>query len=224
MKKIRILIADDHALFREGMRALLNATPDIEVVGEASDGEVAITQVSSTQPDVILMDINMPRLNGIEAMRFILKVHPNLGIIIVTMLEDDASVFAAMKAGARGYILKGAHHEDVLQAIRTVADGQAVFGPAVAARMMTFFQSLGTTSQPVLPSNAFPELTEREREVLQLMSRGASNRDIAEKLFISGKTVSNHITNIFSKLQVADRAQAVLRARDAGFGRESEFE
>jgi DNA-binding NarL/FixJ family response regulator len=222
MKKIRVLIADDHALFREGVRALLNAMPDIEVVGEASDGEAAINQMENTQPDVILMDINMPRLNGIEAMRLILKAHPNLGIIIVTMLEDDASVFAAMKAGARGYILKGAHHEEVLQAIRTVAGGQAVFGPAVAARMMTFFQSLSTTPQPTLPSDAFPELTSREREILELMSQGASNKDIAEKLFISGKTVSNHITSIFSKLQVADRTQAVLRARDVGLGRGSD--
>ncbi len=224
MKKIRVLIADDHALFREGVRALLNATPEIEVVGEASDGEAAITQVKSTQPDVILMDVNMPRLNGIEAVQLILQAHPNLGIIMVTMLEDDASVFAAMKAGARGYILKGAHHEDVLQAIRTVAGGQSVFGPAVAARMMRFFQSLGTTPQLAIPSNVFPELTDREREVLQLISQGVSNGGIAEQLVISGKTVSNHITNIFSKLQVANRAQAVLRARDAGLGLESDHE
>ena len=216
MEKIRVLIADDHALFREGVRALLNAMPDIEVVGEASDGEAAITQVKNTQPDVVLMDINMPHLNGIEAMRLILNAHPNLGIIIVTMLEDDASVFAAMKAGARGYILKGAHHEDVLQAIRTVAGGQAVFGPAVATRMMIFFQSLDATPKSAAPTDTFPELTARERDVLQLISGGASNKDISEKLFISGKTVSNHITNIFSKLQVANRAQAVLRARDAG--------
>jgi len=218
MKKIRVLIADDHALFREGLRALLNAMPDIEVAGEAADGETAITQVATAQPDVILMDINMPGLNGIEATRDILSAHPSLGIIMVTMLEDDASVFAAMKAGARGYVLKGAHHEDILQAIRTVAGGQAVFGPAIAARMMAFFQNLNAASKPAASTDAFPELTDREREVLQLMSHGASNKDIAEKLVISGKTVSNHITNIFSKLQVADRAQAVLRARDAGLG------
>ena len=218
MKKIRVLIADDHALFREGLRALLNAMPDIEVVGEASDGEAAIAQADAAQPDVILMDINMPGINGIEATRRILSAHPSLGIIMVTMLEDDASVFAAMKAGARGYVLKGAHHEDILQAIRTVAGGQAVFGPAIAARMMTFFQNLNMTPKSTAPNDAFPELTDREREVLQLMSHGASNKDIAEKLFISGKTVSNHITNIFSKLQVADRAQAIIRARDAGLG------
>jgi DNA-binding NarL/FixJ family response regulator len=222
METIRILIADDHALFREGLRVLLNATPDIKVVGEASDGEAAITQVEFSQPDVILMDINMPGLNGIEAMRLILDAHPDLGVIIVTMLEDDASVFTAMKAGARGYILKGAHHEDVLQAIRAVAGGQAVFGQAVAGRMMNFFQNLGTAPTSSASTAAFPELTAREREVLQLMSHGSGNKDIAEKLFISGKTVSNHITNIFSKLQVANRAQAVLRARDAGLGLESD--
>ncbi len=222
MEKIRVLIADDHALFREGVCALLNAMPDIEVVGEASDGEGAIAQVTKTQPNVILMDVNMPNLNGIDATRLILNSHPDLGIIMVTMLEDDASVFAAMKVGARGYILKGAHHEEVLQAIRTVAGGQAVFGPAVAARMMTFFQSLDTTPKSAAPTDAFSELTAREREVLQLISDGARNKDIAEKLFISGKTVSNHITNIFSKLQVANRAQAVLRARDVNMGLESD--
>jgi DNA-binding NarL/FixJ family response regulator len=137
---------------------------------------------------------------------------------MVTMLEDDGSVFAAMRAGARGYVLKGAHHDEILQAIRAVAAGQAVFGPAIAARMMNFFQSLGAASRESSPAAAFPELTEREREVLTLIAQGVSNRDIAERLFISAKTVSNHITNIFSKLQVADRAQAIIRARDAGLG------
>lgn len=218
MDTIRILIADDHALFREGLRALFAALPDIEVVGEAAEGAAAISQVDALKPDVVLMDINMPGVNGIEATRRILNTHPNLGIIMVTMLEDDASVFAAMKAGARGYVLKGANHEEILQAIHAVAGGQAVFGPAIAARIMAFFQNLNSTHKPVTPTSIFPELTEREREVLQLMTRGASNKDIAEKLVISGKTVSNHISNIFSKLQVADRAQAVLRARDAGLG------
>ena len=222
MKKIRVLIADDHALFREGVRTLLNAFPDIEVVGEAGDGEAAIIEVKKTQPDVLLMDINMPGVNGLDALRPILNSQPDLGIIMVTMLEDDASVFAAMKAGARGYILKGAHHEDVLQAIRTVAGGQAVFGPAVASRIMKFFHGISIAPESSGPMEAFPELTPREREVLQLMSQGASNKDIAEKLVISGKTVSNHITSIFSKLQVADRTQAVLRARDAGLGHGNE--
>ena len=218
MDTIRILIADDHALFREGLRALFAALPDIEVVGEAADGAIAITQVDALHPDVVLMDINMPGVNGIEATRRILSTHPNLGIIMVTMLEDDASVFSAMRAGARGYVLKGAHHEEILQAIRAVAAGQAVFGPAIAARMMNFFQGLNGAPKTGSPTPAFPELTEREREVLTLIAKGVSNKEIAEKLFISMKTVSNHITNIFSKLQVADRAQAIIRARDAGLG------
>ncbi|MBP7691915.1 MAG: response regulator transcription factor [Anaerolineales bacterium] len=219
MNRIRLLIADDHALFRAGMRALLAAMPDIEVVGEATDGADTLAQVSALQPAVVLMDIHMPGMNGIEATRRLLADQPRVGIVMVTMLEDDASVFAAMKAGARGYVLKGAHHDEVLLAIRAVAGGQAVFGPAIAARMMTFFQTLNAAPAPAAPSEAFPELTDREREVLQLMAHGADNKVIAEKLVISGKTVSNHITSIFSKLQVADRAQAILRAREAGLGR-----
>ena len=219
MEKIRILIADDHALFREGLRALFAALPDIEVVGEAPDGEAAIMQVNALQPDVVLMDINMPGLNGVEATRRILSAHPDLGVIMVTMLEDDASVFAAMRAGARGYVLKGAHHDEILQAIRAISMGQAVFGPAIAARMMNFFQGLNQPmSKTGIAVQAFPELTEREREVLVLIAQGVSNKEIAEKLVISMKTVSNHITNIFGKLQVADRAQVIIRARDAGLG------
>jgi DNA-binding NarL/FixJ family response regulator/class 3 adenylate cyclase len=218
MDTIHILIADDHALFREGLRALFTALPDIEVVGEAAEGEAAITQVDALQPDVVLMDINMPGVNGIEATRRILNTHPNLGIIMVTMLEDDASVFSAMRAGARGYVLKGAHHDEILHAIRAVAAGQAVFGPAIAARMMNFFQGLNGVPQTGASLAAFPELTEREREVLALIAQGVSNKEIAERLVISAKTVSNHITNIFSKLQVADRAQAIIRARNAGMG------
>jgi DNA-binding NarL/FixJ family response regulator len=218
MDTIRLLIADDHALFREGVRALFLAHPDIEVVGESADGESAIQQVDAATPDVVLMDINMPGINGIEATRRILSDHPNLGIIMVTMLEDDASVFSAMRAGARGYVLKGAHHDEILQAIRAVAAGQAVFGPGIATRMITFFQGLNAPSHGEQAAQAFPELTEREREVLTLIAQGVSNKEIAEKLFISMKTVSNHITNIFSKLQVADRAQAIIRARNAGLG------
>ena len=219
MDTIRIFIADDHTMFREGLRALFAALPDIEVVGEAANGAAAVAQVATLQPDVVLMDINMPELNGIEATRQILSVQPGMGIIMVTMLEDDASVFAAMRAGARGYVLKGAHHDEILQAIRAVATGQAVFGPAIATRMMNFFQGLNLpVSKTGVAIQAFPELTEREREVLVLIAQGVSNKEIAEKLVISMKTVSNHITNIFGKLQVADRAQAIIRARDAGLG------
>ena len=222
MDTIRVLIADDHALFREGLRALFGALPDIDVIGEANDGATAITQAAALQADVILMDINMPGVNGIDATRQILSTHPNIGIIMVTMLEDDASVFAAMRAGARGYVLKGAHHDEILQAIRAVAAGQAVFGPTIAARMMNFFQGLNSTPQTGKATQVFPELTEREREVLTLIAQGVGNKEIAEKLVISAKTVSNHITNIFSKLQVADRAQAVIRAREAGLGLEGQ--
>lgn len=218
MEKIRILIADDHALFREGLRALFTALPDVEVVGEAAEGESAVNQVDAVKPDIVLMDINMPGVNGIEATRRILSGHPGLGIIMVTMLEDDASVFAAMRAGARGYVLKGANHDEILHAIRAVAVGQAVFGPAIAARMMNYFRGLKGVPRTGDAAQVFPELTEREREVLTLIAQGVSNKEIAEKLVISLKTVSNHITNIFSKLQVADRAQAVIRARDAGLG------
>lgn len=218
MDTIHIFIADDHAMFREGLRALFAALSDIEVVGEAANGAAAVTQVATLQPDVVLMDINMPDLNGIEATRQILATQPGMGVIMVTMLEDDASVFAAMRAGARGYVLKGAHHDEILQAIRAVATGQAVFGPAIATRMMNFFQGLNPATKIGTAVHAFPELTEREREVLVLIAQGVSNKEIAEKLVISMKTVSNHITNIFGKLQVADRAQAIIRARDAGLG------
>ena len=220
MEPIRILIADDHALFREGLQALLMAIPDIEVVGEAATGEEAIEQAEALQPDVVLMDINMPGVKGIEATRRILHTSPTIGVIVVTMLEDDASVFAAMRAGARGYVLKGAHHDEMLQAIRAVASGQALFGPAIATRLMNFFQSLGAVPRPSLLAQVFPELTDREREVLQLIAQGLNNSQIAERLVISPKTVRNHITSIFSKLQVADRAQAIIRAREAGLGRE----
>jgi len=214
---IRVMIVDDHLMVRRGLATFLKVYKDFKLVGEADSGESAVQLCVKLQPDVVLMDINMPDLNGIEATRQILATQSGMGIIMVTMLEDDASVFAAMRAGARGYVLKGAHHNEILQAIRAVAAGQAVFGPAIATRMMNFFQGLhNPASQPGNAAQAFPELTEREREVLVLIAQGISNKDIAEKLVISMKTVSNHITNIFSKLQVADRAQAIIRARDAG--------
>lgn len=218
MEPIRVLVADDHALFREGLQALFMTIPDIEFVGEAATGAEAVAQAEALQPDVVLMDINMPDVNGIEATRRILHTSPYIGIVIVTMLEDDASVFAAMRAGARGYVLKGAHHDEMLQVIRAAANGQALFGPAIAARVMNFFKGLGSVPQPNLPAQAFPELTAREREVLELIAQGLSNHEIAGHLVISPKTVRNHITSIFSKLQVADRTQAILRARDAGMG------
>jgi DNA-binding NarL/FixJ family response regulator len=218
MDTIGVLIADDHTLFREGLRALFSTVPDLDLVGEASSGEECIHLAERLQPDVILMDINMPGLDGVQAARKIQHANPHVGIIMVTMLEDDASVFAAMRAGARGYILKGARHQELLQAIRAVADGQALFGPAIAKRMMSFFDAIENELKPQLPRDAFPELTPRELEVLELIGSGMNNASIAEALVISDKTVRNHITNIFSKLQVADRAEAIIRARDAGLG------
>ena len=219
MDKIRLLIADDHTLFREGVRALLSAVADLQVVGEAATGEEAVTQAAALLPDVILMDIQMPGVNGIEATRRILRANPHIGVIVVTMLEDDDSVFAAMRAGARGYVLKGADKAEILSAIRAVAGGAALFSPAIARRLMNFFQNLGAAAgQPAL-AQVFPELTDREREILDRIAQGHNNKEIAEQLSLSPKTVSNYVSNIFSKLQVADRAQAIILARQAGLGR-----
>ncbi len=214
MEPIRILIADDHPLFRDGLRALLASVPDTEVIGEVATGEDAIAQATALQPDLILMDIQMPGVNGIEATRRILQASPHIGVIVLTMFEDNDSVFAAMRAGARGYILKGADQAEILRAIQAVASGEALFSPAIAKRLMHFFAA----AQPSTPSSAFAELTEREHEILNLIAQGHNNAEIAERLVLSAKTVRNHISNIFSKLQVADRAQAIIRAREAGLG------
>jgi DNA-binding NarL/FixJ family response regulator len=209
---LRILLVDDHPLVREGLRALLTSLPGMIMVGEAENGEEAVRQALELQPDIILMDLHMPRLNGIEATRRILQTSPHIGILVLTMLEDDDSVFGAMRAGARGYLLKGAGKGEVLRAITVVAHGEAIFSPQIAQRLMQYFVNM----RPVIPQQAFPDLTEREREVLGLIIGGKSNAQIAESLVLSPKTVSNHISNIFSKLQVVDRAQAVSRARQAG--------
>lgn len=223
MTPIRILIADDHPVFRFGLRALLDAMPDTDVVGDATTGEAAITLAADVQPDVVLMDINMPGIGGIEAVRRIHATQPDVRVLMVTMLEDD-SVFAALRAGARGYVVKGAEPAEVLRAIRAVADGEAIFSPGIAERMLHFFAAQPAAPRDTLRSihqPAFAELTEREREVLGLIARGLTNSAIAERLVISPKTVRNYITEIFSKLQVADRAQAIIRARDAGLGSEA---
>jgi len=218
MKPIRVLIADDHALFREGVHAILKAVPDIEIVGEAGNGEKVITLASDLNPDVILMDIQMPDLNGVEATQRILKARPDVGIIIVTMLEDDDSLFSAMRAGARGYVLKGADKAEMLKSIRAVAEGEALFGPSIASRLLNFFHDTPPQSKRKSLPTPFPELTEREQEILASIARGDTNDKIAEQLSISLKTVRNHVSNIFNKLQVMNRTQAAIRARDAGLG------
>lgn len=206
-----IIIADDHPVFRFGMRSLLETQADMAVVGEASSGEEAISMAASLQPDLILMDVNMPGINGIEATRQIAQTSPHIGILVITMFDNDL-VFDAMRAGARGYLLKGADPGETLRAIRAVANGEAIFSPKVAERLVAFLSS--ETSKAT--QHLFPELTEREREILALISQGLTNKAIAERLVLSPKTIRNHVSNIYSKLQVADRAQAILRARQAG--------
>ena len=220
MKPIRVLIADDHALFREGVHAIFKSVPDIEIVGEAGTGKEAMTLASDLKPDVILMDIQMPDLNGVEATQRILETEPDTGIIIVTMLEDDDSLFSAMRVGARGYVLKGADKAEMLKSIRSVAEGDALFGPGIAARLLGFFNQKSDQVKRETSPTVFPELTDREREILAYIARGETNTEIAEQLTISLKTVRNHVSSIFNKLQVSNRAQAAIRARDAGLGKE----
>ena len=215
MDPLRILVADDHPLFRSGLRGLLAATVETEIVGEASTGEEVIALAEELQPDVIVMDLQMPGVNGIEATRRVVRTSPHVGVLVVTMFEDDRSVFAAMRAGARGYVLKDTDEEKMLRAIRAVGNGEAIFSPAIAHRLLSFFAE----TRHAVPERVFPELTEREREILALIAQGHSNPHIASHLVLSPKTVRNHISNIFSKLQVADRAQAIVRAREAGLGR-----
>ena len=216
MEPVRTLIADDHPHFRDGLRALLLSAPDVEVVGEARDGEEAIRLAARLQPDVILMDLNMPGTGGIEATRRILHTSPHISVLVVSMYEDDDSVFAALKAGARGYLLKGALKAEILRAIRAVTSGEAIFGPAIARRLMQYFSA----PHPNVPREAFPELTDRERQILELIARHETNPEIARRLHLSQKTVRNHVSNIFTKLQVSDRAQAIVRAREAGLGQD----
>ena len=206
-----VVVADDHQLFRDGLRSLVMAMPEAELVGEAADGVEAVTVVDSSRPDVVVMDLRMPRLDGIEATRRILANHADVRILVVSMLDDDASVFAAMRAGARGYVLKGAGHEEVTAAIRSVQRGEAIFGAGIAARMAHYFAHLTPAVE-----DSFPELTRTERDVLRLLAEGLQNAQIAERLFLAPKTVRNNVSSILTKLNVADRTEAALRARDAG--------
>lgn len=213
---VRILVVDDHLLYRDGLVALFASAADTEVVGQADSGEAALEMIEAVSPDVVLMDIMMRDMSGIEATRRIRGAHPHIQVAMLTMLEDDDSLFAAMCAGARGYILKGSDKAEVLRTVRAVADGTALFGPAVAHRLTHFFQHAERRGLAIGP---FPELTDREREVLDLIAAGHDNAQIASRLFISAKTVSNHVSNIFAKLHLADRAQAIVTAREAGLGR-----
>jgi DNA-binding NarL/FixJ family response regulator len=185
-------------------------------VGEAGDGEQAISLAAKLQPDVILMDLNMPGMGGIEATRRILRTSPHIAVLVISMFEDDDSVFTALQAGARGYLLKGALKAEILRSIRAVASGEAIFGPSIAKRLIQYF----ATPRPSAPPDAFPELTDREHEILALIARHDTNPEIAKRLYLSPKTVRNHVSNIFTKLQVSDRAQAIIRAREAGLGQD----
>ncbi len=215
MTEVRsVVIADDHPLVRAGLRALLGSLPAFDVLAEASTGEEAVRAAGEHLPDVVVMDLQMPVMDGIEATRRIVARHPSVGVLVLPMFEDNDSVFAAMRAGARGYLLKGAGPDEVTRAIEAVASGQAIFGPAVAARVLRYFSSAPSQPEEV----AFPELTPREREVLDLVAAGTNNATIARRLSLSSKTVANHVSNILTKLQAADRAEAIVRARRAGLG------
>ncbi|CAN5477886.1 response regulator transcription factor [soil metagenome] len=215
MDDISVLIADDNERFRDGLRALVSVAPDLSLAGMATSGDDAVDLAARLQPDVILMDIRMPGQNGIEATRRILQTSPHIGVLMLTMLEEDDSVFAAMRAGARGYLLKGALKAEILRAIRGVASGEAIFGPTIAQRLMQYFAE----ARPRVEVYDLPDLTEREREILGLIAQHHTNPQIAERLYLSPKTVRNHVSNIFAKLQVADRAEAIIRARESGLGR-----
>lgn len=217
---VRVLIADDHPVFRGGLRALLSTDGTFEVVGEASGGTEAVSLAAAVRPDVVLMDLHMPDLDGVDATAQIMRANPNAAVLVLTMFDDDDSVFAAMRAGARGYVLKGTNQRHILHAIHAVAAGGAAFGPAIAERMLEHLNR----ASPRAAGGAFAHLTEREVEVLDLIAQGHPNPRIAQRLSISEKTVRNHVSNIFTKLAVSDRTEAALRAREAGLGTAPKYE
>ena len=210
---MRVLIADDHPAYRRGLGLMFADVEDIEVIGEAETGTQAVELAAELAPDVVVMDLRMPELDGIAATRRIIRAGVSTAVIVLTMFEDDDSVFAAMRAGARGYLLKGADQDEIVRAIRAAAAGEAIFGPEIAARVIAHFATGSGSTQ-----GAFPALTEREREVLDLVAAGKGNATIAHELMISLKTVRNHVTNIFTKLQVSERSAAIVKAREAGLG------
>jgi DNA-binding NarL/FixJ family response regulator len=211
---LRVLVVDDHPLYRDGLVTAIAAMPDVEVVGDAGDGAAAVDMAKELEPDVVVMDLHMPELNGIDATRRIVADRPTTAVLVLTMLESDDSVFAAMRAGARGYLLKGADRAEIRRALEAVANGEVVFSAGIASRVLSFFAA-GPSAPALTP---FPTLTEREREILDLVARGLTNTAIAQRLVLSSKTVRNHVSNVFTKLQVAGRAEAVAQARDAGLG------
>jgi DNA-binding NarL/FixJ family response regulator len=213
---IRVVLADDHPVVRAGLSALLSSLPGIEVVGVASTGREAVREVVTLRPDVAVLDLQMPDLDGFAATRELARSAPSVAVLVLTMFGDDDSVFAAMRAGARGYLVKGAEQDEIARAIRAVAAGEAIFGPGVARRVLGFF------SAPPVVAEPFPELTDREREILDLLASGMSNSAIGQQLGLASKTVANNVSAIFTKLAVADRAQAIVRARDAGLGRSTD--
>jgi DNA-binding NarL/FixJ family response regulator len=210
---VRVLLVDDHPLYREGLHTALTAAPGIEVVGEAADGALAVAAVPACAPDVVLMDLHMPVLSGVDATRAITAEHPEVAVLVLTMLDGDDAVFAAMRAGARGYLLKGAGRDEITAGIAAVARGEVVFSAGIASRVLAFF-----SGRPDAGAQPFGTLTDREREVLDLVARGLTNPAIARRLVVSEKTVRNHVSNVFAKLHVTGRAEAVARARDAGLG------
>jgi DNA-binding NarL/FixJ family response regulator len=210
---VRVVIADDHPMYRYGLRSVLDASPEVEVVGEAENGAELLALVARTAPDVVLTDLSMPQLPGIAAIDELTRRRPGLGVLVLTMHEDDASLFGALRAGARGYLLKGADHEEIVRAVLAIAGGDAVYGGAVARRVVD------ALTRPAPRAPAFPELTGREREVLELLAAGLPTGQIARRLALSDKTVRNHVSAVLTKLQVPDRAAAVALARDAGIGR-----
>jgi DNA-binding NarL/FixJ family response regulator len=212
---IRVLIADDHPLFRYGLNAALSTTEDICLVGEAADGATAVTAAMELGADVVLMDLHMPGTGGIDGIRSLAVKAPQIGVLVLTMLDNDESLFSAVRAGARGYLVKGADPEQIARAIRAVVAGDVVFGAGIAQRALAYFAAAAVGSRAARP---FPELTDREMEVLQALAEGLSNSDIARRLHLSEKTVRNHVSHIFTRLQVSDRAQAIVRAHEAGLG------
>lgn len=210
---LRVLVVDDHPVFRAALCAMLDATDGMEVVGEAADGLTAVADAGRLEPDVILMDLNLPDLDGVEATRRIVNASPHTGVLMLTMFENESAVFAAMRAGARGYLLKGARNEQIIRAVQVIGDGEAIFSPAIATRVLTL---LGTAAPR---DESLPQLTLREKEIMRLIAQGMGNASIADQLVLSPKTVRNHVSHIFRKLRVTDRTQAIAKAKEAGISR-----